>query len=54
VIWDFGGCSPPRLSEAFCAFETERCLPADIIRRTNAQHSIWQMPGRIDAREVDG
>ena len=34
VIWDFGGVLTSSPFEAFARFETERGLPADIIRRT--------------------
>jgi hypothetical protein len=33
VIWDFGGVLTTSPFEAFTRFETERGLPADIIRR---------------------
>ena len=36
VIWDFGGVLTTSPFEAFSRYETERGLPADIIRRTNA------------------
>ena len=35
VIWDFGGVLTSSPFEAFARFESERGLPADIIRRTN-------------------
>ena len=34
VIWDFGGVLTTSPFEAFSRFETERGLPADIIRST--------------------
>jgi putative hydrolase of the HAD superfamily len=41
VIWDFGGVLTTSPFEAFARFETERGLPADIIRRTNA-NNLWE------------
>jgi hypothetical protein len=41
VIWDFGGVLTSSPFEAFARFETERGLPADIIRRTNANNH-WE------------
>ena len=35
VIWDFGGVLTSSPFEAFARYETERGLPADIIRRTH-------------------
>jgi putative hydrolase of the HAD superfamily len=40
VIWDFGGVLTTSPFEAFARFETERGLPADIIRRTNAANHL--------------
>src|SRR4030088_1136687 len=41
VIWDFGGFLTTPPCEAFARFEAERGLPADIIRRTNANNH-WE------------
>src|SRR5271170_1227833 len=53
VIWDFGGVftSPP--SEAFARFERERGLPADIIRRTNANNHWENAWAKFERAEVD-
>ena len=40
IIWDFGGVLTSSPFEAFARFETERGLPADIIRRTNAANHL--------------
>ena len=53
VIWDFGGVITTSPFEAFARFERERGLPADIIRRTNANnhwHNAW---ARFERAEVD-
>jgi putative hydrolase of the HAD superfamily len=53
VIWDFGGVITTSPFEAFARFESERGLPADIIRRTNANnhwHNAW---ARFERAEVD-
>jgi putative hydrolase of the HAD superfamily len=53
VIWDFGGVLTTSPFEAFSRFESERGLPADIIRRTNAQnhwHNAW---AKFERAEVD-
>ena len=49
VIWDFGGVLTTSPFEAFARFEIERGLPADIIRRTNAQ-SLGERLGKVRAR----
>ena len=45
VIWDFGGVLTTSPFEAFTRYETERGLPADIIRRTNAANHLENAPG---------
>ncbi|MBP0112543.1 HAD-IA family hydrolase [Bradyrhizobium vignae] len=53
VVFDFGGVLTSSPFEAFTRFETERGLPADIIRRTNAanhQENAW---ARFERAEVD-
>jgi putative hydrolase of the HAD superfamily len=53
VIWDFGGVITTSPFEAFARFERERGLPADIIRRTNANnhwHNAW---ARFERAELD-
>ncbi len=53
VIWDFGGVLTTSPFEAFARFETERGLPADIIRRTNASnhwHNAW---AQFERAEID-
>src|SRR6202045_841537 len=53
VIWDFGGVLTSSPFEAFARFETERGLPADIIRRTNA-HNHWENAwAKFERAEVD-
>src|ERR1700752_4846203 len=53
VIWDFGGVRPPSPFEAFARFETERGLPADIIRRTNAVNHLENAWAKFERAEVD-
>jgi putative hydrolase of the HAD superfamily len=48
VIWDFGG-----VFEAFSRFERERGLPADIIRRTNANNHWENAWARFERAELD-
>ncbi|RXH07253.1 HAD family hydrolase [Bradyrhizobium vignae] len=53
MVFDFGGVLTSSPFEAFTRFETERGLPADIIRRTNAanhQENAW---ARFERAEVD-
>jgi putative hydrolase of the HAD superfamily len=53
VIWDFGGVLTTSPFEAFARFESERGLPADIIRRTNAfnhWHNAW---AQFERAEID-
>src|SRR6201994_4170632 len=53
VIWDFGGVLPTSPFEAFARFESERGLPADIIRRTNANNHWENAWARFERAEVD-
>src|SRR5262249_16894861 len=53
VIWDFGGVLTPSPFEAFTRFETERGLPADIIRRTNAANHLENAWAKFERAEVD-
>ncbi|MFZ0812598.1 MAG: HAD-IA family hydrolase [Bradyrhizobium sp.] len=53
VIWDFGGVLTSSPFEAFARFETERGLPADIIRRTNAANHLENAWARFERAEVD-
>jgi putative hydrolase of the HAD superfamily len=53
VIWDFGGVLTTSPFEAFARFETERGLPADIIRRTNAANHLENAWARFERAEVD-
>src|SRR6202165_3583082 len=53
VIWDFGGVLTPSPFEAFARFETERGLPADIIRRTNANNHWENGWAKFERAEVD-
>src|ERR1700712_4212819 len=53
VIWDFGGVLTTSPFEAFTRFETERGLPADIIRRTNAANHLENAWARFERAEVD-
>ncbi len=53
VIWDFGGVLTTSPFEAFSRFETERGLPADIIRRTNAANHLENAWARFERAEVD-
>jgi putative hydrolase of the HAD superfamily len=50
VIWDFGGVLTTSPFEAFARFETERGLPVDIIRRTNAANHWGKRLGKVRAR----
>src|SRR5829696_4612564 len=57
VIWDFGGVLTTSPFEAFTRYETERGLPADIIRRTNAANHLenaWAKLKRVKARFKTG
>src|SRR5256714_4977905 len=53
VIWDFGGVLTTSPFEAFARFETERDLPADIIRRTNAANHLENAWAKFERAEVD-
>ena len=53
VIWDFGGVLTTSPFEAFTRFETERGLPADIIRRTNAANHLGNAWAKFERAEVD-
>src|SRR6202158_2689124 len=53
VIWDFGGVLTTSPFEAFARFETERGLPADIIRRTNANNRWENAWAKFERAEVD-
>jgi putative hydrolase of the HAD superfamily len=53
VIWDFGGVLTTSPFEAFARFETERGLPADIIRRTNADNHLENAWAKFERAEVD-
>jgi putative hydrolase of the HAD superfamily len=53
VIWDFGGVLTTSPFEAFARFESERGLPADIIRRTNALNHLENAWAKFERAEVD-
>src|SRR5580704_13520641 len=53
VIWDFGGVLTSSPFEAFARFEAERGLPADIIRRTNANNHLENAWAKFERAEVD-
>src|SRR3984893_13645679 len=53
VIWDFGGVLTSSPFEAFARFETERGLPLDIIRRTNASNHWENAWAKFERAEVD-
>src|ERR1700732_1114013 len=53
VIWDFGGVLTTSPFEAFARFESERGLPADIIRRTNANNHLKNAWAKFERAEVD-
>jgi putative hydrolase of the HAD superfamily len=53
VIWDFGGVITTSPFEAFARYEAERGLPADIIRRTNAENHFENAWARFERAEVD-
>jgi putative hydrolase of the HAD superfamily len=53
VIWDFGGVLTTSPFEAFARFETERGLPANIIRRTNANNHWENAWAKFERAEVD-
>lgn len=53
VIWDFGGVLTTSPFEAFARFETERGLPVDIIRRTNAANHLENAWAKFERAEID-
>ena len=53
VIWDFGGVLTTSPFEAFSRYESERGLPADIIRRTNAANHLENAWAKFERAEVD-
>ena len=53
VIFDFGGVITSSPFDAFTRFETERGLPADIIRRTNAANHLENAWAKFERAEVD-
>lgn len=53
VIFDFGGVLTSSPFEAFSRFETERGLPVDIIRRTNATNHLENAWAKFERAEVD-
>jgi len=53
VIWDFGGVFTSSPFEAFARFESQRGLPADIIRRTNALNHWENAWAKFERAEVD-
>jgi putative hydrolase of the HAD superfamily len=53
IIWDFGGVLTTSPFEAFSRFEIERGLPADIIRRTNANNHWENAWAKFERAEVD-
>src|SRR5947208_9001138 len=53
VIWDFGGVLTTSPFEAFARFESERVLPLDIIRRTNAANHLEHAWAKFERAEVD-
>src|SRR5271169_3108735 len=53
VIWDFGGVLTTSPFAAFARFESERGLPADIIRRTNASNHWDNAWAKFERAEVD-
>ncbi|RXG96569.1 HAD family hydrolase [Bradyrhizobium zhanjiangense] len=53
MIFDFGGVLTSSPFEAFARFETERGLPIDIIRRTNAANHLENAWAKFERAEVD-
>jgi putative hydrolase of the HAD superfamily len=53
VIFDFGGVITSSPFAAFARFEAERDLPADIIRRTNAENHFENAWARFERAELD-
>ncbi len=52
VIWDFGGVLTTSPFEAFARYETERGLPVDIIRRTNAANHLDNAWAKFERAEI--
>src|ERR1700736_1797071 len=52
-MWDLGGVLTSSPFEAFARFESERGLPADIIRRTNAANHLENAWAKFERAEVD-
>ncbi|MHC2289340.1 HAD-IA family hydrolase [Bradyrhizobium barranii] len=53
VIFHFGGVLTSSPFEAFARYETERGLPVDIIRRTNATNHLENAWAKFERAEVD-
>lgn len=53
VVFDFGGVLTSSPFEAFTRFETERGLPVNIIRRTNAANHLENAWAKFERAEVD-
>lgn len=53
VVFDFGGVLTSSPLEAFTRFETERGLPVNIIRRTNAANHLENAWAKFERAEVD-
>ena len=53
VIFDFGGVLTSSPFEAFARYETERGLPVDIIRRTNAANHLENAWAKFERAEID-
>jgi putative hydrolase of the HAD superfamily len=54
VIWDYGGVFTGSPFEAFNAFEAERGLPRDFIRRVNAANPLGNAWAQFESARVDG
>jgi putative hydrolase of the HAD superfamily len=53
VIWDFGGVLTTSPFEAFARYEAARGLPADIIRRINADNHLHNAWAQFERAEID-
>src|SRR2546428_2305649 len=53
LIWVSAGVLTASPFEAFARYETERGLPADIIRRTNAANHLENAWAKFERAEVD-
>ncbi|MBS0532226.1 MAG: HAD-IA family hydrolase [Proteobacteria bacterium] len=53
VIWDFGGVVTTSPFEAFMRYEAAHGLPADIIRRTNAENHLENAWAKFERAEID-